>query len=58
MPQPTQIINCTTPREFTDRKKPQKSFLDTLAKKQDYRVLHFYGVGGIGKRGMLVGVSI
>jgi len=49
MPKPTPIINCTAKREFTDRQEPQRIFLDTLDKEQDYRVLHFYGVGGIGK---------
>jgi len=35
-----QIISCTTPREFTDRERATKEFLDTLAKKQDYRVFY------------------
>ena len=59
MPQPTPMLNCVAQREFTDRQEPQEAFLNMLNlntsseskfnKEYRYRVLHFYGVGGIGK---------
>ena len=49
MPTPTNISKTLAVREFTDREEPQQVFLDKLNEEQRYRVLHFYGVGGIGK---------
>ena len=40
-----------TQRQFTDREMPQQIFTDALAtvNQQNYSILTFYGVGGIGK---------
>lgn len=43
-------------REFTDREEPTKAFLKALEqkKKEEYNVLTYYGVGGIGKSRLLI----
>jgi tetratricopeptide (TPR) repeat protein len=43
--------NVTASREFTDREEPTKAFLNAFRDKirDQYKVLTYYGVGGIGK---------
>ena len=53
MPQETSLNSYKTTRVFTDREEPQESFLKLLNKEQRYRVLHFYGIGGIGKSALM-----
>lgn len=42
-------------REFTDREEPTKAFMDAVQEKEQdqYKVLTYYGVGGIGKSRLL-----
>lgn len=42
-------------REFTDREEPTKAFMDAMDEKarERYKVLTYYGVGGIGKSRLL-----
>lgn len=49
--EPTTKAEIPATRQFTDREKPRSSFLNALKQKQNlqYKVLTFYGVGGIGK---------
>jgi len=47
--------NVPASRKFTDREEPKKAFLNALAQKSqgEYKVLTYYGVGGIGKSRLL-----
>lgn len=47
--------NTSATREFTDREEPTKAFLNAVEQKRqdEYKVLTYYGVGGIGKSRLL-----
>lgn len=47
--------NASATREFTDREEPTKAFLNAVEQKtqDEYKVLTYYGVGGIGKSRLL-----
>ncbi|WP_449540373.1 hypothetical protein [Ferdinandcohnia sp. Marseille-Q9671] len=47
--------HSTAVREFTDREEPRKAFRDAFLKKDmnQYKILTYYGVGGIGKTRLL-----
>jgi len=46
-----QTNSAPAQRQFTDREKPQESFVKSLAEvnNNEYSILSYYGVGGIGK---------
>lgn len=50
-----QIEKLSAVREFTDRDEPTKAFLRAFEQKipTDYKVLTYYGIGGIGKSRLL-----
>jgi predicted ATPase len=49
------VANLSAMREFTDREEPTKAFMNAFNQKVEssYKVLTFYGIGGIGKSRLL-----
>jgi hypothetical protein len=56
MIQPTGKSNSKPNRQFTDREPFLRAFYDALGnkKKEEYKVLVYYGIGGIGKTSLLL----
>lgn len=49
------VANLSAMREFTDREEPTKAFMNAFNQKvgSSYKVLTYYGIGGIGKSRLL-----
>ena len=49
------VANLSAMREFTDREEPTKAFMNAFNQKVEtsYKVLTYYGIGGIGKSRLL-----
>jgi tetratricopeptide (TPR) repeat protein len=52
---PFKKVHVSASREFTDREEPTRAFLNAFEQKSrdEYKVLTYYGVGGIGKSRLL-----